>query len=120
MKTIEVCNIWKSECNVKLKDGEELCPFCKGQGGKFANASFKQRYFSIRECLLCHGEGKVDWIQATTQKVELLSPKGYPRARPSKDIKMRCIGQQHCKKTLLRLWKRRDDRDIGPCWIEVY
>jgi DnaJ-class molecular chaperone len=113
MEKIEVCNVWKCECSVNIKTSEKLCPFCKGQGGKFVNASFKQKYFTVRQCILCRGEGKVDWIKAITKKMEpYLSPAGYHATLKAKEIKMKCTGPQNCKKRLLRIWRQREDKNI--------
>jgi DnaJ-class molecular chaperone len=107
METIEICNIWKCHCNVKVKDDEQLCPECKGQGASFLNASFKQRNFSVVWCSLCLGEGKVDWITAIN-KQRPNSTKGYPIIVPkTKEIKMRCTGPLHCKKQLKRFWSEK-------------
>ena len=109
------CNIWKCNCEVVLFHGEQLCPWCKGQGGKFENVSFKRRKFTVRRCIMCKGEGKVDWIEAITQRAK----PDYTH-RSCKDIKMRCTGPDHCKKKLLRLFKQRENKNIGPNWKQVY
>ena len=115
MEIIEVCNIWKSECNVKVRTGENLCPYCKGQGASFSSAHFKQRYFVVTWCILCRGEGKVDWLKAVNKRIEpLRTPGGYPTVGyKTKGIKVRCIGPQRCKKTLKRMWKDRKLKSFG-------
>jgi len=113
-----ICNIWTCKCETLLFNGDTLCPWCKGRGGKFVNVSFKTRKFTVTKCILCQGEGKVDWIQAIMKK----PPKGYSYLfSRQKDIKMRCTGADHCKKKLLRLFRQRDDNKyIGPNWKQVY
>lgn len=115
MEIIEVCNIWKCECNVKVRSDESLCPLCKGQGASFSSAHFKQRYFAITWCLLCRGEGKVDWLKAVNKRIEpLITTGGYPTiGYKTRDIKIRCIGPQKCKKTLKRMWKDRQLKSFG-------
>ena len=103
MNIIEVCNIWKCQCDVKLRHDEQLCPMCNGQGARFLNASFKQKYLTIMWCKLCIGEGKIDWIRAINQQFPT-SPDGYTLPINTRDIKMKCIGPEHCKKKLKRLW----------------
>ena len=115
MEKIETCNIWKSECFISLRDGSQLCPDCKGRGGIFLNVSFKQRNFTVQRCPVCVGKGKVDWIQAITKQLPVTNM-GYPIRLKSKYIKMRCVGQQHCKKKLKRLWmdNKRFEKFLGP------
>ncbi len=117
MERVNVCNIWKCNCEVPVFYGEQLCPWCKGQGGMFENAAFKRRKFEIKKCLMCSGEGKVDWIQAITQK----SPNYYRyyKTGTTKEINMKCSGPNRCKKKLLRLFRDRKYKHIGVKWKAV-
>jgi len=52
----------------KLKEGEVLCPHCKGSGFKYPpgnpkdpNYDSSDDYYSPR-CTKCWGAGKLDWI----------------------------------------------------------
>jgi hypothetical protein len=115
MEKIEVCNIWKCECYVTLRNDEVLCHECKGSSGFFTNAAFKSRKFTVRRCPMCLGFGKIDWIQAINKQRPLTSGSKHPFAQLSRDIKMRCIGPKHCKKHLKRLWletKKLSDFDF--------
>jgi DnaJ-class molecular chaperone len=118
LEIIEVCNLWKCQCNVTVKESEKLCPWCKGYGGKFGTVSFKQRKFTVHQCILCKGEGKVDWLKAITKKT--WTPYPFSRLERLKEIKMRCTGPLHCKKKLLRLFKEREEKNIGAKWKQVY
>ena len=122
MDVIEVCNIWKQQCNVKLRNGEKLCPDCKGKAATFLNASFKQRHFTVRRCPLCIGEGKIDWITAITGQAAKDSnrPTYASLTDRVKDIKMRCTGPLNCKKKLKRLWYKRDVKPFGLNYYQVY
>lgn len=97
------CNIWKQQCKIPISGREKLCSACHGRGCTFLNASFKSRKFEVRQCHMCKGEGKVDWITAITKKPQL-ELNGRLFQRDIKEIHMKCSGPTRCKKKLKRIW----------------
>jgi DnaJ-class molecular chaperone len=116
IKTIEKCNIWLTRCKLTISDSEILCPICNGQGGKMTDAHFKQRYFTVEQCSLCRGEGKIDWITQVTKK-----PKSQNLlVKKLKDIKFHCVGGLKCKSRLKKMWKDRERKEFGQNWLTVW
>ena len=74
---VDPCNIWKQQCKIPISGREKLCPSCNGRGGFILNASFKSRKYEIKRCVLCDGEGKVDWITAITKKSKFQVKQGF-------------------------------------------
>jgi DnaJ-class molecular chaperone len=116
IETVEVCNIWLPRCSLTLSPSEILCPNCNGQGAKMTDAHFKSRSFTITKCILCGGEGKIDWITQVTKK---------PRSQKLfvteiKNIKMHCVGGLKCKSKLKRMWKDRERKEFGQDWMTVW
>ena len=107
---IDKCNIFKQRCQLILHDGEVECEFCNGHGGKFAAMCGKSKYYEVRECRMCLGEGKVDWISSINK---------VPKAIHTKIIKvgMKCpSGRGYKCKSMKRLWKQRVMKDDIRMW----
>lgn len=99
METIEICNLAKRECYITLKDGEYICPKCSGRGGQIATAYYKSQEFTLIRCMICGGDGKVDWIikarMRPTSKPELMR------------LSFKCRKSKNCK-TLKRILKKEN------------
>ena len=52
---------------MELKEGEVLCPDCKGSGNQ-AKWDTIPDYRVTLECETCNGTGKLDWIEAVVGK----------------------------------------------------
>jgi len=108
---IDKCNIYKQECKTVLNDGEEICPKCYGHGGFFASAHPKDRYWEVRGCMICLGEGKIDWITSVTKRPQAIMK--------LKQVKMRCPRHRGSKcKSMKRLWKQKRMKDEIRMWQE--
>jgi len=93
------CNIYKQQCQLILHNGESECKHCNGHGGFFSSAHPKDRYYKIRGCMVCNGEGKLDWI---TNVIKI--PKSIPEL---KAVNMKCPSSRgHKCKIMKRLWKQ--------------
>lgn len=119
MERIEYCNIWLHKCKPVLGKAEKWCPKCNGLGASFADISFKQRYVTLKKCLICEGKGKVDWISAITQRPIHPNNKFKFNLKNSKDVRLRCPGHLRCKKRLKRMWQETKKFSPGP-WHEDY
>jgi len=112
MEIKEICNIWKLKCTLELKKGEMICPICKGHGGIFDGVSFKQKYFTVSSCLLCEGNGKIDWIKAITKEAD-------SNIGQTKYISFRCGGQHKCSNRLAYLYRQQaKELSINP-WKNI-
>jgi len=47
---------------MKLKEGETICPECKGKG------HFQDDHNNIQTCEKCKGYGKLDWVEMVVGK----------------------------------------------------
>jgi DnaJ-class molecular chaperone len=54
---------------MELKEGEVICPKCKGSGNQ-ADWMHLPDYRVHMECCHCNGSGKLDWIENITGKKE--------------------------------------------------
>lgn len=107
---IDKCNIFKQRCQLVLHDGEHECEYCHGHGGSFSASHAKERCWSIRECVMCLGEGKVDWISSINK---------IPKSIHSKIIQvgMKCPSSRgHKCKVMKRLWKQRIMKEDIRLW----
>ena len=111
-KVIDKCNIFKQQCKTVLNEGEEICPSCHGHGGFFISIHPKDRAYKIRECIICLGEGKIDWITATNKMPKAIHSK-------IKFVGMRCPRHRGSKcKSMKRLWKQKNMKDEIRMWQE--
>lgn len=53
----------KHKCYITLKEGERFCPKCNGNG--YVKGPTR---FSLLNCNVCLGDGKLDWIEEATGK----------------------------------------------------
>ncbi len=110
MEVIDKCNIYKQECQIVLKNGERICKNCYGHGGFFVSARPKSRSYQIRGCMICKGEGKLDWISIVKKNPEIPKMKHVP---------MRCPKHRGSKcKSMKRLWKQKNMKDDIRMWQE--
>jgi hypothetical protein len=66
-----ICNVWHKTCTLTIKKGVEfVCPECGGHGGFVDSLSYKQKTYSVIRCILCNGEGKIDWIKNINRIVD--------------------------------------------------
>ena len=110
-----ICNIWNCTCEVVLFNGDQLCPWCKGQGAKFGKIEIKKHLIEVHRCRKCDGHGKIGWIERITHK----KPKFRYYLGRTKKIRLRCTGHNKCKNKLLKLAKR-ESKNIGITWVQVY
>ncbi len=103
MEQLEICNIWRNKCILKLRLGDFVCPVCKGMGGKIINALYRQKEYYISKCPICKGLGKVDWITNITYKNPALI------LQEAKHIKIKCPRNRKCK-ALKNYWKKQNHK----------
>ena len=109
---IEVCNIWYQKCCIEVKKDEDVvCPKCKGHGGFLTGAHFRNGNYSVNQCLVCMGEGKVDWISAITGKSYKLTPMDKYTKMNVKYAKIKCPTDKGFKR-IKRMWKQRQDKRV--------
>ena len=53
---------------MKLKDGEIICPECKGTGRESESTISAAGYEMTFECKKCQGDGKFDWVERVMGK----------------------------------------------------
>ena len=58
---------------MKLKDGEVACHKCGGTG-KLKEWGMREGFRVTPECHVCHGEGKLDWIERVIGKEPYYNP----------------------------------------------
>ena len=90
--TVDICNVWKSECFLRLPASYSICSLCNGHGGEVASLHPKRRQITVLRCPKCLGEGKVDWISATREKLYT------PRVIKVQIRKFHCKVNKKCKK----------------------
>jgi hypothetical protein len=109
---IDKCNIFKQRCQLVLHDGEHECEYCQGHGGFFISSHAKDRHWSVRECIMCLGEGKVDWISATNKVAKAIHAKVI-------QVGMKCPSSRgHKCKVMKRLWKQKKMKYEISMWQE--
>ncbi len=113
----EMCNIWTHQCKPCLIKDEKWCPICNGLGASFINISFKLKSVHIRQCYLCKGEGKVDWITAVTKKITETIVRTIDT---QKHVNLNCAGHLKCKKKLKRLWQNKKRFSQNPWHPDCY
>jgi hypothetical protein len=108
------CNIWRQKCQPTIPKGHELCPHCKGRGCFFLHASFKQGKINLARCVICEGNGYVDWI--TYARFAGTNPDLKKTNYKRKKIRFKC--KDNCK--VIKRWvkeERKRSRDPDPPWI---
>ena len=102
---IEVCNLWHQKCCIEVKKGEEnICPNCQGHGGFLIGASFRSGTYRLQECILCLGEGKIDWITSINKRRKAIHAK-------IKHAKIKCPSNKGCKR-IKRMWRQRKEKSV--------